>query len=249
MLLFDPTWSNHGNHGGLMVASSELDAGKMLVNLGHIRLAGEVYSTIQTLEPLKMLRDWPPKGVWSFTISWTGFVKDLKWQNQNRNIHPNMPSAQTVLSSRRWYLAASCKQTQSQQMKPIPGPKYELLTFNCEHSLRQNTSVWFDLPWLSISTLAPYAAIAAFDWQVQICPGPNEQGKKTLTLSRLQGPKETNIVSVLMSIRKSSQSVSTVSCQGSETIPFLLTRKPPDDPWAMNTVDASCAKVGHSEKS
>ena len=40
-----------------MVASSELDAGKMLVNLGHIRLAGEVYSTIQTLEPLKMLHD------------------------------------------------------------------------------------------------------------------------------------------------------------------------------------------------
>ena len=156
MLLFDPTWSNHGNHGGLMVASSELDTGKMLVNLGPIRLAGEVYSTIQTLEPLKMLRDWPPKGIWSFTISWTGFVRQELFEvaNQNRNIHPNMPSAQTVLSSRRWYLAASCKQTQSQQMKPIPGPKYELLTFNCEHSLRQNTSVWFDLPWLSISTLA-----------------------------------------------------------------------------------------------
>ena len=154
MLLFDPTWSNHGNHGGPMVASSELDAGKMLgepwphqVGRGSL----QHHSNPGAFEDAPWLT---PKGGLIIYYFLDRVCEGFKVANQNRNIHPNMPSAQTVLSSRRWYLAASCKQTQSQQMKPIPGPKYELLTFNCEHSLRQNTSVWFDLPWLSISTLA-----------------------------------------------------------------------------------------------
>lgn len=153
------TQPNHGNHGGLM---SWWHPPNWTPERCWWTLAtsGWLGKSTEPFKPWSLwrwsVRDWPPKGVWSCTISWTGFVKQELFEvaNQNRNIHPNMPSAQTALSSRRWYLAASCKQTKWQQMKSIPGPKYELLTFNCEHSLCQNTSVWFDLPWPSISTLA-----------------------------------------------------------------------------------------------